>query len=89
MALGANRGLILRGVVGYGLGLVGLGIGLGLVGALALSRLMGSLVFGIGATDPLTFAGVALILFAVALMACLLPAGRAVRVDPVVALRYE
>ena len=89
MALGANRGQILRDVVGYGLGLVGVGVLVGLVSALALSRLMGSLVFGIGATDPFTFAAVAFILLAVSLVACLLPAGRAVRVDPVVALRYE
>lgn len=89
MALGANRGQILRDVVGYGLGLVGAGVLVGLLGALALSRLMGNLVFGIGATDPLTFAAVAFILLAVSLVACLLPAGRAVRVDPVVALRYE
>ena len=64
------------------------GVLVGLLGALALSRLMASLVFGIGATDPLTFAAVAFILLAVSLLACLLPAGRAVRVDPVVALRY-
>jgi putative ABC transport system permease protein len=89
MALGANRRQILRDVVGYGLGLVGVGVAVGLVGALALSRLMGSLVFGIGATDPLTFVAVAALLLAVSLVACLVPAGRAVRVDPVVALRYE
>ena len=89
MALGARRGTILKSVLGHGLGLVAGGVALGLLGAFGLRRLVSSLVFGIGANDPLTFAAVALILLAVALLACLVPAARAVRVDPMVALRYE
>jgi putative ABC transport system permease protein len=89
MALGAARGSVLRLVLGQGMRLALLGIGLGLLGALALTRLIASQLYAVRATDPLTFAAVALMLTAVAVLANLLPALRATRVDPVVALRQE
>jgi putative ABC transport system permease protein len=89
MALGAQARDVLRMVVGQGMALVAVGLGLGLAGALALTRVMASLLFGVSAADPLTYAGIALLLSAVALLASYIPARRATKVDPMVALRYE
>jgi predicted permease len=89
MALGAPRSGVFRLVVGEGLKLAGVGIAIGIAAAFGLARLMSSLLFGISATDFETFAGVALLLALVAMLACYVPARRAMRVDPTVALRYE
>jgi putative ABC transport system permease protein len=89
MALGANPASVRSFVVGQGARLIALGLALGLGGALALSQLLGTLLYGVGPRDPLTFAAVATALAIAALVACYLPARRAARVDPLVALRSE
>ena len=89
VAMGADRSDVLRMVLGEGLKMTLTGVVIGFVAALGLTRLMASLLFGVSGTDPLTFICVALLLALVALAACYLPARRAARVDPMVALRYE
>jgi putative ABC transport system permease protein len=89
MALGASRKDVLGMVVGQGLALSLIGTAIGLAGAAAITRLMASLLFGVAPTDPLTFAAVSLFLLAIAIAACYIPARRAMKVDPMVALRYE
>jgi predicted permease len=89
VALGAKRTDVLRLVLGEGMKMAGVGVIIGLAAAFGLTRLMASLLFGVSATDPLTFTVVALLLSTVALAACYIPARRAMRVDPMVALRYE
>jgi predicted permease len=89
MALGASKEDILRLVLGRGLRLTLVGVVLGLAAAFALTRYLGSLLLGVTSTDALTFSSVAILLCAVALLACFIPARRAMRVDPMVALRYE
>jgi predicted permease len=89
MALGANRKAVFAMVLGEGTRVTLLGVGIGVVGAQGVTRLMAGMLYGVGASDPLTFAGVAVLLCAIGLMACYLPARRATRVDPMVALRHE
>lgn len=89
MALGAQRGDVLKLTIGNGLKLVGTGLLIGLVAAFALTRIMASLLFGISATDPTTFLAISFVLLAVAVLASYLPALRATRVDPMLALRYQ
>lgn len=89
MALGAKRTDVLRMVVRQGMTMTLIGLAFGLIGVIALSRVMVGLLYGVSPTDPLTFSGVSIVLLLVALLACLIPARRATRVDPIVALRSE
>jgi putative ABC transport system permease protein len=89
MALGAASGDVLRMVIAEGFKLTVVGLGLGLAAAFALNRLIASQLFGVTATDPLTYGGVAMLLAMVSIVACYIPARRAARVDPMVALRCE
>jgi len=89
VALGAQRGDVMSLVLGEGMLVILTGLAIGLVGSLGLTRYLSSLLVGVSATDPLTFAGVAILLASVALAACYLPARRAVLIDPLLALRYE
>ena len=89
IALGAQRKNVLTLVLGEGMKLVLLGAAIGIAAALGLSRLMAGMLYGVSATDPLTFAAVPIVLLGVAMLACYIPARRAMRVDPMTALRYE
>jgi putative ABC transport system permease protein len=89
VALGAQRRDVLKLIIGQGMALALAGVALGIAGSIALTRIMSGLLFGVSATDPATFAAIALLLAAVALLACFLPARRAMKVDPMIALRYE
>jgi ABC-type antimicrobial peptide transport system permease subunit len=89
VALGASRGDVLRMILNQGLRTVLIGVAIGIACSLALTRTVESLLFGVTATDPLTFAVVVVLLVAAALLACLIPARRATRIDPMIALRYE
>jgi putative ABC transport system permease protein len=89
MAMGAQTGRVLGLVVGQGMRLAAAGLILGLIVAFAAMRVLSSLLFGVSAHDPLTFGGVSLVLALAAVLACYIPARRATKVDPIVALRYE
>ncbi len=89
VALGAGSGDVLRMILGQGLRTIVIGVAIGIAGSLALTRTVESLLFGVTATDPLTFVAVTLLLVGAALLACYIPARRATKVDPMVALRYE
>jgi putative ABC transport system permease protein len=89
MAMGAQQSEVLRMILGDGARLTVLGIGAGLAAAFGLTRVMSSLLFGVSAVDPMTFAGITLLVALVAMLASYIPARRAAKVDPMVALRYD
>jgi putative ABC transport system permease protein len=89
VALGAQVSDVLKLVLGQGMAVIGMGLVIGLAAAFGLMRVLRSLLFGVGENDPLTFAAITLVLLFVALLACYLPARRATKVDPMIALRYE
>jgi len=89
MALGAQRGDVLKLVLGQGMQMVLIGVAVGIAAAIGLTRLLSKMLFAVSATDPLTMVGVSAVLITVALAACYIPARRAMRTDPIVALRYE
>ena len=89
MALGAQRTDVLRLIIGNGAKMALIGVAIGVGAALGLTRLMSNQLFGVSPHDPLTFAAVALLLILVAIAACYIPARRAMRVDPMVALRHD
>jgi ABC-type antimicrobial peptide transport system permease subunit len=89
MALGAQRGDVLKLVLGQGMRMALVGVGIGLAAAIALTRLMSKMLYSVSAMDPITLIGVSVLLTFVALFACYIPARRAMRTDPIIALRYE
>jgi len=89
LSLGAQRRDILKLIVGQGMFLALIGVVIGLAGAFALTRLMSSLLYGVSTTDPLVFAAISFLLVSVAFLATFIPAYKATKVDPMVALRYE
>jgi putative ABC transport system permease protein len=89
MAIGAQRRDVFTMVIGRGMKLVLTGVALGLIGAFSLTRLMRTMLFGVAPTDPVTFVSIAILLTAIAMLACYVPGRRATKVDPLVALRYE
>ena len=89
MAVGAQRGDVLRMIVGGGMKLTLVGVAIGLAGALALARLVATMLFDVTPFDPASYAATAIVLLAIAALACYIPARRAMRVDPIMALRQE
>jgi putative ABC transport system permease protein len=89
MALGAQQNDVLRLIIGHGARMALVGVAVGIVAAMGLTRLMANQLFGVSPHDPITFVGVAVLLIIVAVAACYIPARRAMRVDPIIALRCE